>query len=262
MGISERANGEMQGFLKVHTSGTASALVRGNKSGVALESWRLLYAQYNPQTLSSTMTAQHLESHPKGASKIADLPACLLAWEKNLQRGLKEGRTPPSDDTKRLALLRMLPKQQREKVWDVANKLYPTFADLMAKVQEMIRDDADSRQGMSPMELDNIDDDQEGAWEATGQTFSGKGPSGEEMLFMLQKRGSQFRVKPKGGGKGGRAGGGKAGASQRKDPITGKPTKWDPSGCARCGRSNHWACECTAKVDIDGNPPKENQPTE
>ena len=48
--------------------------------------------------------------------------------------------------------------------------------------------------------IKNVDDD-ESAWEATGQTFSGKGPSGEEMLFMLQKRGTQFRVKPKGGGK-------------------------------------------------------------
>ena len=92
LGISERANGEMQGFLKVHTTGTASALVRGNKSGIALESWRLLFGQYNPKTLSSTMTAQHLESHPKGATKIADLPSCLLTWEKNLQRG--RGKNP------------------------------------------------------------------------------------------------------------------------------------------------------------------------
>ena len=38
LGVTERANKEMQGFLKVHTSGTASALVRGNKSGIALES--------------------------------------------------------------------------------------------------------------------------------------------------------------------------------------------------------------------------------
>ena len=145
MGIGERANNELQSFLKVHTTGTASALVRGNKSGVALESWRLLCAEYNPRTLSSTMTAQHLESHPKGASKLADLPSCLLTWEKNLQRGLLEGRSPPSEETKRLALLRMIPKEQREKLWDVADKLYPTFADLRAKVQEMIRDDKEFR---------------------------------------------------------------------------------------------------------------------
>ena len=203
------------------------------------------------------MTAQHLESHPKGASKLSDLPSCLLTWEKNLQRGLLEGRSPPSEETKRLALLRMIPKAQREKLWDVANKLYPTFADLRAKVQEMIRDDADSRQGMSPMELDHVDEDDESSWEATGQTFSGKGPGGEETLFMLQKRGTQFRVKPKGGGRGGKAGGGRPGATSRVDPTTGKPTKWDPSGCARCGRSSHWARECKATVDIDGNPPKE-----
>ena len=140
LGVKDRANKEIQGFLKVHTSGTASALVRGNKSGIALESWRLLYGQFNPRTLSATMNAQYLERHPKGATKIAELPGCLLTWEKNLQRGISEGRTPPNDETKRLALLRMLPKQQREKVWEVANKLYPTFADLMAKVQEMIRD--------------------------------------------------------------------------------------------------------------------------
>ena len=109
------------------------------------------------------------------------------------------------------------------------------------------------------MELDNVEEDDESSWEATGQTFSGKGPGGEETLFMLQKRGAQFRVRPEGGGKGGRAGGGKAGAAPRLDPTTGKPTKWDPSGCARCGRPSHWAKECRATVDVDGNPPRENQ---
>ena len=41
LGVEMQANAELQGFLKVHTSGTASALVMGNRIGVALESLKL-----------------------------------------------------------------------------------------------------------------------------------------------------------------------------------------------------------------------------
>merc|ERR1711978_665007 len=103
------------------------------------------------------MTATHLESHPKGASKMADMPQCLLEWEKSLRRCLAEGRSPPNDETKRLALLRMLPKTQREAIWETADKLYPTFAELLAKVQQMVQDDMDKRMGAGPMDVDHID---------------------------------------------------------------------------------------------------------
>ena len=82
----------------------------------------------------------------------------------------------------------------------------------------------------------------------------GKGPKGEDTLFLLQKRGSATRVVPKGGGRG---------AKGNKAPTGGKgdvTSKWDPSGCARCGRSSHWAKECTALKDVDGNPPREKPP--
>ena len=40
----------------------------------------------------------------------------------------------------------------------------------------------------------------------------------------------------------------------------GKSSKWVKNGCARCGRGNHWARECKAKLDVDGNPPREKPP--
>ena len=104
MGISATANKELQGFLKDRTKGTAAAIIRSNKTGIGLESWRMLSSQFNPRTLTSTMHAQHLETHPKGASTIKEMPAALLEWEKNLRRCLQEGRTAPNDETKRLAL--------------------------------------------------------------------------------------------------------------------------------------------------------------
>ena len=63
----------------------------------------------------------------------------------------------------------------------------------------MLRDDVDNRQG-TPMDVDNIDDDDK-PWEPTGQTLTGKDQNGEDSLFILQRKGSAFRVVPKGKGK-------------------------------------------------------------
>ena len=129
---------------------------------------------------------------------MADLPGCLAEWERNLRRCIAEGRAPPDEGTKRLALLRMLPQKQRESIWDVADQLYPTFAELLVKIQKLIQEEIDSKQGVGPMEIDNVEDDSE--WQNTGQVLTGKGPDGEDTLFVLQRRGNMTRVRPKGKG--------------------------------------------------------------
>ena len=50
----------------------------------------------------------------------------------------------------------------------VASKLYPTFGDLLTKVQEMIREEADSKD-CSPyaMDIDNLEEPGD-KWEETG----------------------------------------------------------------------------------------------
>ena len=94
MGISDRANKELQGFMKDRTCGPVGSTVRGNVSGLGIESWRLLSLQYNPRTLQSTQQSQQLELYPKGASKIAELPACLLKWKKTFANALKKVVNP------------------------------------------------------------------------------------------------------------------------------------------------------------------------
>ena len=250
MGISDYGNRQLHGFLKDRTDGMAHSLVRNNKSEVGLESWRLLTVQCNPKTLQNTMSAEHLERNPRGATKVSELPARLLEWERNLRRCAEEGREVPSDASKRLALLKMIPKKEREGIWNVAGKLYPTFADLLARVQEMIADDIDQKNGVSQMEVDDLGD--EGEWKSTGQTLVGKGPQGEEQLFLLQRRGGALRVAPKGGKGAKRIKGRKGGKGDREHGGPGSDNKWDPNGCARCGRSSHWAKECTAVKDVNG----------
>ena len=102
----------------------------------------------------------------------------------------------------------MIPQKQRASIWETANKLYPTFADLLGKVQEMVQDDLDNKNGVGPMDIDVVE--QEGEWVNTGQTLTGKGANGEDTIFLLQRRGSAMRVTPKGKGKGARKGGGGA----------------------------------------------------
>ena len=63
-GISPQANRELQAYLKDRTSGIAGSIVRSHREGIALESWRLLWAEFSPQTLTSTMKAQQLEKFP------------------------------------------------------------------------------------------------------------------------------------------------------------------------------------------------------
>ena len=105
------------------------------------------------------------------------------------------------------------------------------------------------------MDVDNLEED-DGPWTHTGQTFVGTDPNGEEALFSLQRRGNSYRVAPKGKSKGK----GKFGA-QRKPPVKDKEpggsSKWDPNGCKRCGRPDHWAGECYATKCIDGGKPRE-----
>ena len=62
-----------------------------------------------------------------------------------------------------------------------------------------------------------------------------------------------MRVAPKGG----KARGRKGAPLERAEAGGGKGSKWDPNGCARCGRSSHWAKECTAPKDVNGETPRE-----
>ena len=43
----------------------------------------------------------------------------------------------------------------------------------------------------------------------------------------------------------------------RPGPNGNAVSKWDRDGCARCGRSSHWAKECTATTTIDGGKPRD-----
>ena len=102
------------------------------------------------------MHSEEIERSPRGASTLAQLPARLMEWEKNLRKCVDEGREAPSDGSKRLALLRMLPPNERKMLQGTANQLFPTFADLMSKVQELIQDDLDSRSGAQKMDVDEV----------------------------------------------------------------------------------------------------------
>ena len=151
-----------------------------------------------------------------------------------MRRCIAEGRVPPDEGTKRLALLRMLPPKQRESIWDVADQLYPTFAELLAKVQKLIQDEIDSKQG-GAMDIDHVDDDED--WKNTGEVLTGKGANGEDTLFVLQRKGNMTRVRPKGKGKGKqRSDGGSPPVP--KPTAGGKSSKWVKGGCARCGRGS------------------------
>ena len=75
----------------------------------------------------------------------------------------------------------------------------------------MLQDEADAKQGVAPMQLDNVEPEED--WKSTGAVLTGKGPQGEETLYLLQQRGSMTRVVPK-GGKRGTKGGGKGGKGE------------------------------------------------
>ena len=83
---------------------------------------------------------------------------------------------PLTNEYKRVTLLRMLPPALRKSIWDTASKLYPTFEELLGKVQEMAQDDTDARNGSRPMDLDELGE-KEKDWKRIGQTLVGKGPA-------------------------------------------------------------------------------------
>ena len=61
---------------------------------------------------------------------------------------------------------------------------------------------------------------------------------------------------PKGSGKGGKKGGSAPPPNTPQYKVNGE-IAWDPNGCARCGRSTHWARDCKATKDVLGGAPKE-----
>ena len=85
LGVSALASKQLHGFLKDKTTGTAAAVIRGNDSGVGLESWRRLCAQFNPKTIRGTLQSQHNETHPEGAKN------CRSTW---VSRGMG-AQSPP-----------------------------------------------------------------------------------------------------------------------------------------------------------------------
>ena len=124
-GVGQQASHQLHEFLKDRTVGTANEIARSNKSGIGLETWRLLAREFNPRTIQGTLTAQHHEYNPRGATTMSDVPKCLLEWERSLRRCAQEGRKAPDDEVKCLTLLKMLPAKQRTLIWSNANQLYP-----------------------------------------------------------------------------------------------------------------------------------------
>ena len=112
LGVTPQASAQIHEYLKDRTAGTANSIVRDNAGEVGLETWRRLAKQYNPRTIQGTLTAQHKEYNPRGATKMSELPGCLLEWERDLRRCQQEGRKCPDDEVKRLTLLKMLPPKQ------------------------------------------------------------------------------------------------------------------------------------------------------
>ena len=49
--VGPQENRQLHGFLKDRTDNTANMLIRNNKGGLGLESWRLLWRNFNPQTI-------------------------------------------------------------------------------------------------------------------------------------------------------------------------------------------------------------------
>ena len=90
-GVSMEMSKELNGFLKDRCTGTAEAIVRSNKTGIGLESWRMLSNQFNPRTLAGALSAQDKETRPKGATKLSQMPNALLEWEKDLRRCIADG---------------------------------------------------------------------------------------------------------------------------------------------------------------------------
>ena len=60
--IMPEVSKELHGFLKDRCSGTAESIVRSNKTGVGLESWRMLAHQFNPRTLTGALNAHDRET--------------------------------------------------------------------------------------------------------------------------------------------------------------------------------------------------------
>ena len=65
----------------------------------------------------------------------------------------------------------MLPQKQKDAIWETANKLYPTFNELLGKVREMVQDSYDKGE-TAPMDIDHIDDSE--PWTNTGQCHKGR----------------------------------------------------------------------------------------
>ena len=95
LGITAYASRELHAFLKDRTNGTANSIVRSNKTGLGLESWRMLAKQFNPRTLQATKTAQDLETKPRGQAKSASCPLDCWSGKRIFGDACKKVETHP-----------------------------------------------------------------------------------------------------------------------------------------------------------------------
>ena len=234
--LGEMANARLYDFLFLQCKGDAHVLIERH-DGMGFEAWRQLARRYSPSGGQFELEMMSRLMNPQKAAKLADLPAAILRFERDIamyqsrtgRQFLEEWKTP--------TFLRILPDSHKEELtrrFQMGQRDYQRMVD---SVRGFSEEAWFMMKGPNDMDIDAANFGNLGNQD--GEYQEQRDDTGDESVDWM--------------GKGKGKGKGKLGTQRAATPTTKTTTTQnEPKGkgrglCHWCGGDGHYIRECKAK---------------
>ena len=168
--LARTADTKLYDFLTLQCKGDALVLIE-HYDGLGFEAWRQLSRRYMPSGGQFELDMMARVMNPARAQRIADLPAKILRFERDLQTyEARTGRAFPTE-WKAPTFLRILPDSHREELVRRFQLGMKDYESLVASVRGFSQEAWFATKGPSEMDVDSAEKEQFD-WQGWFQTAS------------------------------------------------------------------------------------------
>ena len=279
----DKASQELYSVLVRFTTSEAATIVRSTTSLDGAEAWGRLHANYSRRTMGRMFRVQRDCLYPPVVKDLKTLKLAIMQWEERWKSMMTElgieAKIP--ELWKMSALLEICPKEVREQMLLKMDDIGENYEQMKNKIMSYTTNKIEqTRGGPTPMELDEVWDEDETEYEVDGVWRNVQCYACGEMGHMAAEcphgwGKGKGKAKGKDGGKGGKKGDGKKGKGAFKGAgkkgsggkMGGKSWDYGKGGkggkgygqevgyqwgyqgqCWKCGAIGHKANECPAQI--------------